>query len=177
MQYRRATVSGGSYFFTVNLADRTASTLVEHIADLRAVIEQVKLAHPFSIVAMVVLPEHLHAIWRLPPDDADYPTRGSLIKAGFSRRIAKGELVRASRLIKRERGIWQRRYWEHQIRDESDLARQVDYIHYNPVKHGWVKNVADWPHSTFHEYVKRQLLPPDWGRFSEEVGGDFGEAR
>ena len=93
----------------------------------------VKAAHPFAILAMVVLPEHLHAIWRLPPGDADYPMRWSLIKAGFSRRLAKGEHIRASRQAKRERGIWQRRYWEHQIRDEIDLARHVDYIHYNPV--------------------------------------------
>ena len=86
---------------------------------------------------MAVLPEHLHAIWRLPPDDADYPLRWLLIKAGFSRRLAKGEHICASRQAKRERGIWQRRYLEHQIRDEIDLARHVDYIHYNHVKYGW----------------------------------------
>jgi putative transposase len=105
MRYRRATAAGGNYFFTMNLADRSADTLVRHIDMLRTVMQQVKQAHSFSIVAMVVLPEHLHAIWRLPPGDADYPLRWSLIKSGFSRRIAKGEHVRASRQDKRERGI------------------------------------------------------------------------
>lgn len=163
MKYRRAAAAGASYFFTVNLADRNTDTLVQHVGELREVMQQVRQAHPFVVVAMVVLPEHLHAVWRLPPGDADYPMRWSLIKSGFSRRMPKGERVRASRAAKRERGIWQRRYWEHQIRDEADLARHVDYIHYNPVKHGWVARVVDWPHSTFHEYVKRGLVPPDWG--------------
>lgn len=175
MRYRRATAAGGSYFFTVNLADRSADTLVQHIAELRAVIQQVKQSHPFSIVALVVLPEHLHAIWRMPPGDADYPMRWSLIKSGFSRRIARGEPIRASRQTKRERGIWQRRYWEHQIRDDADFARHVDYIHYNPVKHGWVTRVADWPHSTFHEYVKREMAPPDWGGCAGGEENDYGE--
>lgn len=173
MRYRRAIAAGGSYFFTVNLADRSADTLVRYIEELRTVMYQVKQAHPFSIVAMVVLPEHLHAIWRLPPGDADYPLRWSLIKSGFSRRIAKGEPVHASRKAKRERGIWQRRYWEHQIRDDDDLARHVDYIHYNPVKHGWVEHAMDWPHSTFHEFVKREMVSPDWG--GSDGGGDYGE--
>ena len=132
MRYRRADAAGGTYFFTVNLAERRSNLLVRHIEDLRAAMKTVKEAHPFAILAMVVLPEHLHAIWRLPPDDADYPLRWSLIKAGFSRRLAKGEHIRASRQAKRERGIWQRRYWEHQIRDEIGLVRHVDYIHFNP---------------------------------------------
>ncbi|CAH1189692.1 hypothetical protein NTGBS_1090004 [Candidatus Nitrotoga sp. BS] len=110
--------------------------MVRYFDDLRAAMKTVKDAHPFALLAMVVLPERLHAIRCLPPDDADYPLRWSLIKAGFSRRLAKGEHIRASRQAKREWGIWQRRYWEHQIRDETDLARHVDYLHYNPVKHG-----------------------------------------
>ena len=138
MHYRRNDAAGGTYFFSVNLAERRSDLLVRHIDSLRASMKSVKDAHPFAILATVVLPEHLHAIWRLPPDDADYPLRWSLIKAGFSRRLAKGERICASRQAKHERGIWQRRYWEHQIRDEIDLARHVDYIHYNPVKHGWV---------------------------------------
>ena len=104
MHYRRANTTGGTYFFTVNLADRHSDLLVRHIADLRAVIQTVKTAHPFSIVAMVVLPEHLHAIWRLPPGDADYPLRWSQIKAGFSRRLPKDERIRTARQAKRERG-------------------------------------------------------------------------
>lgn len=121
MLYRRADVAGGTYFFTVNLADRKADLLTRHIDILREVMQEVKKARPFVIEAMVVLPEHLHAIWRLPHDDVDYPMRWSLIKAGFSRRLPKTETIRASRLAKRERGIWQRRYWEHCIRDENDF--------------------------------------------------------
>jgi len=153
MRYRRAKTAGGYYFFTVNLADRNADMLVEHIAALRAAILRVKQTHPFSIVAMVVLPEHLHAIWRLPHGDADYPMRWSLIKSGFSRQMARVERIRPSRQTRRERGIWQRRYWEHQIRDEGDLARHVDYIHYNPVKHGYVQSPHDWPYGSFRRAV------------------------
>ena len=136
MHYRRADATGGTYFFTVNVAEWRSDVLVRHIDNLRAAMKTVKDAHPFAILAMVVLPEHLHAIWRLPPGDADSPLRWSLMKAEFSRRMAKDEHIRASRQAKRERGIWQRRYWEHQIRGEIDFARHVDYIHYDPVKHG-----------------------------------------
>jgi putative transposase len=175
MHYRRADVAGGTYFFTANLAERRSDTLVRHIGELRAAIKTVKEKHPFSILAMVVLPEHLHAIWRLSPGDADYPLRWSLIKSGFSRRLAKGERVSASRQAKRERGIWQRRYWEHQIRDDIDLARHVDYIHYNPVKHGLVMRPVDWPHSTLHSYVERGIVTADWGgRMDDKLDG-YGE--
>ncbi len=174
MRYRRADVAGGTYFFTVNLANRESDLLTRHIDVLREVMNKVKQAHPFVIEAMVVLPEHLHAIWRLPNDDVDFATRWSLIKAGFSRRMDKTETIRTSRLAKRERGIWQRRYWEHCIRDEKDFERHVDYIHYNPVKHGYVKHVIDWPYSTFHKYVERVVLPTDWGDsvVNIEVGGE-----
>ena len=175
MRYRRANAEGGTYFFTVNLADRHSDFLVQHIVDLRAVMQAVKIAHPFSIVAMAVLPEHLHAIWRLPPGDADYPLRWSQIKAGFSRRLPKDERIRTTRQTKRERGIWQRRYWEHQIRDEDDLARHVDYIHYNPVKHGLVSRPADWPHSTLHGYIDRNMLTPDWGVSVDDDEPEYGE--
>ena len=175
MRYRRSTAAGGTFFFTVNLADRSTDTLVKHIDALRAATNQVKAAHPFTLLAMVVLPEHLHAIWRLPEGDADYPLRWSLIKAGFSRRLAKDEFIGASRRDKRERGIWQRRYWEHQIRDETDLARHVDYIHYNPVKHGWAERPVLWPHSTLHGYIERGLLTSDWGGGVGDEGDGFGE--
>ena len=175
MQYRRARVAGGTYFFTANLADRSADTLVRYIDDLRQAISKIKATHPFSILAMVVLPEHLHTIWRMPEGDADYPMRWSLIKAGFSRRLGSGERIRHSRAAKRERGIWQRRYWEHQIRDEADLARHVDYIHYNPVRHGWVSLPIDWPYSTLHGYIDRGLVSRDWGgRRCDEDGGHGG---
>ena len=162
MRYRRAWVPGGTFFFTVNLADRRADTLVRHVDALRVAFAQVKARHPFELIAVVVLPDHLHAIWQLPPDDADYATRWSRIKAGFSRAIPAGEAIRPSREVKGERGIWQRRYWEHQIRDESSLQRRMDYIHYNPVKHGWAKRPADWPHSSFAHHVARGMYPEDW---------------
>lgn len=143
MRYRRTQTPGASYFFTINLANRQSDLLVRQIEDLREVIRTVKRAHPFIIEAMVVLPEHLHAIWKLPEGDANYSMRWSLIKSAFSRRLEKTEFIRASRASKRERGIWQRRYWEHQIRDELDFEKHVDYIHYNPVKHGYVKRPID----------------------------------
>lgn len=174
MRYRRADVASGTYFFTVNLANREGDLLTRHIDVLREVMNKVKQAHPFVIEAMVVLPEHLHAIWRLPNDDVDFPMRWSLIKAGFSRRMDKTETIRTSRLAKRERGIWQRRYWEHCIRDEKDFERHVDYIHYNPVKHGYVSRAIDWPYSTFHKYVETGLLLSDWGHniVKVEAGGE-----
>jgi putative transposase len=106
---------------------------------------------------MVVLPDHLHAVWTLPEGDANYATRWRLIKSAFSRSLATGEPISDSRAAKGERGIWQRRYWEHTIRDANDFARQMDYIHINPVKHGLVPRVSDWPYSSFHRMVKRDL--------------------
>ena len=136
MRYRRANVQGGCYFFTVALANRQSALLVEQVDILRHAFRVVRQRHPFEIVAMVVMPEHLHAVWQMPPGDADFAMRWSLIKSAFSRAIPKHESIRASRAKKRERGIWQRRYWEHFIRDDNDLAQHVDYIHGNPVKHG-----------------------------------------
>ncbi|MBI4696065.1 MAG: transposase [Gammaproteobacteria bacterium] len=162
MRYRRSVFPGGTYFFTVNLADRRLDTLIRHIGNLREAVRKVKANHPFDIVALVVLPDHLHSVWRLPPDDADYPVRWSLIKSCFSRALASGEPIADSRNAKRERGVWQRRYWEHQIRDDADLERHVDYIHFNPVKHGYSQRPSEWPYSTFHRYVARGVLPDDW---------------
>ena len=175
MRYRRALVAGGTYFFTVNLADRSTDTLVRHIEDLREVLDKVKKTHPFALVAMAVMPEHLHAIWQLPACDTDYPMRWSLIKAGFSRRLKTDERIYPSRNAKRERGIWQRRYWEHLIRDDGDLARHVDYIHYNPVKHGLVARPVDWPYSTLHTYIERGMVAADWGGRVDDIGYGFGE--
>jgi putative transposase len=175
MRYRRTNIAGGTYFFTVNLVDRSSSLLVERFPDLRASYNAVKDAHPFATLAWVVLPDHLHVVWRLPEGDADFPTRWTLIKAGFSRRIPRTERIRDSRRRKGERGIWQRRYWEHLIREEDDLRRHVDYIHFNPVKHGYVKRVRDWPYSSFHHFVRRGWLPIDWCDEPDDDGGDFGE--
>lgn len=173
MRYRRADIQGGTFFFTVNLAERRGSLLVDHWAALRDVVRRVRTRHPFGIDAWVVLPDHLHAIWTLPKGDRDYSTRWALIKAGFSRAIDPGERRSASRLKKGERGIWQRRYWEHFIRDELDFARHVDYVHYNPVKHGHVAQARDWPYSTFHRYVARGVYKHDWG--GRDESGKFGE--
>jgi len=167
MRYRRANTPGATYFFTVNLADRKSHLLVEQIDLLRDVIRKVRQSHPFDIIAMVVLPEHLHAIWRLPEKDTDFPLRWSLIKAAFSRALPKTEAIRHSRKMKRERGIWQRRYWEHQIRDDDDLEKHVAYVHFNPVKHGYVEKAVDWPYSSMHREVARGNLNESWG-YSDE---------
>ncbi len=172
--YRRARVCGATYFFTVNLADRDSALLTQRIGDLREALRYVRLRHPFAIEAMVVLPDHLHAVWTLPEGDADHSLRWRVVKGFFSRRVARIERRSASRIAKGERGIWQRRYWEHLIRDEADLRRHVEYIHFNPVKHGHVECVADWPYSTFHRFVAEGRLPREWGGGVRGVGG-FGE--
>jgi putative transposase len=176
MQYRRANVKGGTYFFTVNLAERGRSLLVDEIDTLRNVVAGVIKRHPLTIDAIVVLPEHLHALWTLPEGDNDYATRWMLIKTGFSRHLPKGEHCNASRAKKGERGIWQRRYWEHLIRDEHDYERHVDYIHYNPVKHGYVDHASDWQFSSIHQLISDGIVEKNWGRGMEPPGGTaFGE--
>lgn len=163
MRYRRADIPGGTYFFTVNLAERDRATLVEHVDALRLTTREVMARHPFYIDAMVILPDHLHALWTLPVGDCDFPTRWALIKAGFSRRIPRDERCNPSRAAKGERGIWQRRYWEHLIRDEQDYGRHVDYIHFNPVKHGHAGRASDWPYSSIHRYIAAGKMDRDWG--------------
>ncbi len=151
--YRRLRVPGGCYFFTVNLARRGANDLlVRHIAALRAAVRGVRRVRPFRIDAFVVLPDHLHCVWTLPEGDDDFAVRWMLIKTGFSRRLAAGEPRSPSRIHRGERGIWQRRYWEHVIRDERDFAAHVDYVHINPVKHGLAAAPSDWPYSTVHRH-------------------------
>jgi len=172
MHYRRIITKGGTFFFTVNLANRTSSLLTENIQLLRNSVRKVRDNHPFTIIAMVVLPEHLHAIWTLPKGDHNYPLRWSLIKSGFSRSLEKQEYINKSRKLKRERGIWQRRYWEHQILDEKDLARHVDYIHINPVKHGYTNSPVQWPYSSVHRYIRQGILPNNW---AADINGDTSE--
>jgi putative transposase len=175
--YRRSLVEGGSYFFTVNLADRTATLLVDHIDLLRSAVRYTRERHPFTIDAMAVLPDHLHAVWTLPINDADYAMRWRLIKTMFSRRVPRHENNTVSRMNKGERGIWQRRYWEHTIRDDLDFSRHVDYVHINPVKHGYVTRAADWPHSSFQGYVKDGALPIDWAGQVDGAMKEAGEPR
>ncbi len=173
-QYRRAKISGSTFFFTVVLADRTSNLLVEQIDRLRQVYRVAQERRPFETTAICILPDHVHAIWTLPEGDADFSTRWSLIKSGFSRGLA-AQARSESKMAKREKGIWQRRYWEHAIRSEADLERHIDYIRFNPVKHGHVTRVADWPHSSFHRYVERGLLVADWGGDVKDIPGSFGE--
>jgi putative transposase len=161
-EYRRYRVKGGTYFFTVNLAERKRKLLTEYIDALRGAFREIKQAHPFRIEAIVVLPDHLHTLWTLPEDDDDFSLRWRQIKSAFSRQIEKDENVSKSRVGKQERGIWQRRFWEHAIRNELDYARHADYIHFNPVKHGYVRQVAEWPYSSFHRYVELGLCSSDW---------------
>jgi putative transposase len=173
-QYRRAKIDGSTFFFTVVLADRSSNLLVDQIDRLRQVYGAVQKRRPFRTVAICILPDHVHAIWALPEGDADFSTRWGLIKSGFSRGLAA--LPRSeSKIAKREKGIWQRRYWEHAIRDEADLERHINYVHFNPVKHGHVTHVAGWPHSSFHRYVERGELVADWGGDIKDIQGSFGE--
>ncbi len=173
--YRRNRLPGGSYFFTVTLLDRSSHLLIEHIDDLREAFRSVRLDRPFAIDAMVVLPDHLHCIWRLPPGDMDYSLRWREIKARFSRQVPAGESRTQGRVQQKERGIWQRRFWEHTLRDDRDREKHVDYIHYNPVKHGYVSCAADWPYSSFHRFVRLGVYPPDWSDGLNGGGAEFGE--
>ncbi|MBI5331901.1 MAG: transposase [Betaproteobacteria bacterium] len=160
--YRRNALPGGTFFFTVTLRDRAARTLVEHVDLLRAVYADTARRRPFRTDALVVLPDHLHALWTLPEGDGDFSGRWRAIKSGFVRGLAQRSLA----LARNERGealVWQRRFWEHTVRDERDFAAHCDYIHYNPVKHGHALRPADWPHSTFHRYWERGVYAQDWG--------------
>ena len=160
--YRRNRVQGGTYFFTVNLLERRSKLLTEHIDVLRASVKAVQKRKPFHIDAWVVLPNHMHCVWTLPMGDDDYHARWKAIKTAFSKAVPQIERLSAVRKARAERGIWQRRYWEHTIRGDKDYAAHMDYVHINPVKHGLVKQVKDWPYSTFHEMVKQGIYPEDW---------------
>jgi len=163
-QYRRAWAPGGTYFFTVNLLKRRDNDLlVRHINALRDAVRLTRRDHPFVIHGWVVLPEHLHCILELPAGDSNFAIRWQVIKRRFALALPKTEWRSEVRQQRRERGIWQRRYWEHLLRDDADYRKHMDYLHYNPVKHGWVKRVADWPYSTFHRCVELGLYPADWG--------------
>jgi len=173
--YRRALVPGGCWFFTVNLHNRKQTLLVDRIGALRDAVAGTRRKYPFEIDAFVVLPDHLHAIWTLPSGDADFSIRWRLIKSAFVRSLPAQEPCGIVRLARRERGIWQRRFWEHMIRNEADYARHVEYCYINPVKHGLVTRVSDWPHSSFHRDVERGLFPLDWAG-DVSADGAFGEA-
>ena len=175
VHYRRNLVAGGTFFFTVTLADRRATHLVDHVDTLRDAFRAAGGERPFEIDAIVILPDHLHAIFTLPPEDADFSGRWRRIKGYFSSALIKSA-ASLRRHANGELALWQRRFWEHTIRDDRDFAQHVDYIHFNPVKHRLVSRVADWPHSSFHRFVRDGILPEDWaGDADERGGGNFGE--
>ena len=167
--YRRHRVPGGTYFFTVNLLDRKSDLLVREIGLLREIVRYVRSGKPFRIDAWVVLPDHLHCVWTLPPGDSDYASRWQAIKTAFSTRMPATEALTETQVRLNERGIWQRRYWEHTIRNERDYAEHVDYCHINPLKHGWVSAVRDWPYSTFHEFVRKGVYSRDWAGVAPDL--------
>ncbi len=171
--YRRSDLQGACYFFTVVTYDRR-TFLTEPVARrcLREAWKEAKQRSPFEVIAVCLLPNHLHCVWTLPADDGDFSLWWARIKAGFTRRylVAGGvECVQSlSRVGKRERGIWQRRFWEHRIRDQTDLRRHIDYIHYNPVKHGLVEHVEDWPWSSYHRFAKTCTYPDQYWRAAQD---------
>ncbi len=167
-QYRRLLIPGGSYFFTIVTFDRMPIFNNPHARTLLdAVILKTKSRHPFTTEAYCILPDHLHYLWTLPEGDADYSTRWKEIKRLFSRgylkHVGPGGFRNASRRNHGEAAIWQKRFWEHAIRNQEDFNNHVAYIHFNPVKHGLAKQVKDWPWSSFHRYVAAGIIDVDWG--------------
>ena len=171
--YTRPKKPAATVFFTVNLAHRGTRLLVEHVQALRDSVMITRRERAFVVDAWVVLPDHMHCIWTLPPEDCDYSTRWQVIKARFSRQMT-GVARRPSQVTRREHGIWQRRFWEHHIRDEADYLAHLAYCWNNPVKHGHARAAGEWPHSTFRQFVDRGVYPMDWDDLGH-TGGDFGE--
>ncbi len=181
-EYRRIKIKGGTYFFTVVTFGRQPILTGEHVRiALREGIQEVRQSLPFTIEAWVLLPDHLHTIWTLPENDDNFASRWAVIKRSVSNRCRSLDgiegAINDSHGKRGERRIWQRRFWDHLIRDEADLHRHFDYLHWNPVKHGYVKSVKEWPHSTFHRFVDKGLYPPDWGGINEKemAKENFGE--
>jgi putative transposase len=171
VHYRRNVVVGGTYFFTVTLRDRRSDLLVRHVDLLREAWRAAQMRVPHDVIAAVLLPDHLHVVLTLHDSAGDYSRLWQDIKRGFTRRLSvTAELPRRNGLP----AVWQSRFWEHTIKDANDLRAHVDYVHINPLKHGYVARVADWPHSTFHRYVRQGDLPLDWAG-QVNVAGRFGE--
>jgi len=153
--YRRNRAPGGTYFFTLNLANRRSDLLVREIETLRAAIRDVRHSTPFHIDARVILPDHMHCIWTLPEDDTDYSGRWRAIKIRFTKALRN--------VLNRDgHGIWQKRFWGHTIRDDRDYRAHMDYVHFNPVKHGLATHPAAWQYSTFKKCVALGLYDPEW---------------
>lgn len=178
MRYRRAKTPGGSYFFTV-VTFRRRKFLCEpdNVELLRTAFRTVKSAHPFTIDAFVLLPDHLHCLWTLPPGDKNYPMRWNLVKKYFTDHCPDQYKPprSTSQIRKRSQTVWQPRYWEHQIRDDHDFEKHCDYIHWNPVKHGLVSRVVDWPYSSFHRFVRCGIYPENWAAIPNDGDGGYGE--
>lgn len=176
--YRRSGITGGIFFFTVVTHEGQPILTTEATRTaLREAIQQARTTLPFQIDAWVLLQDHLHCLWTLPEGDANFSARWAIIKRRVSR-VCAAEINAPQSDSERKRNehiFWQRRFWEHQIRDDADMARHLDYIHWNPVKHGLVKAVKDWPYSSFHKYIAQGVYPSDWGGGEIEVNGDFGE--
>lgn len=170
--YSRPKITGATVFFTVNLTNRKSDLLLHQIKHLREVVRQTQAERPFHIAAWVVLPDHMHCIWTLPRGDADYATRWRILKSRFSRGMQKGQ-TRQSHLARNERGIWQRRFWEHHIRDQADYDAHIRYCWINPVKHGFVTRAADWPYSSIHRDIRLGMVEPEWSGAVPQ--GAFGE--
>ena len=166
MRYRRTRVCGATYFFTLVTHERTRLFSDTRVVDAwYEATAKIRATRPFTTDAEVILPDHIHTMWELPDGDDDYPTRIRLVKSAFTRamrRVADHPVLSASRKRKGEREVWQRRYWEHLIRDEADFEAHLDYIHSNPVKHGLVAKPIDWPHSTFRHWVEKGRYDPWW---------------
>ncbi len=172
VRYRRNLLPGGTFFFTITLEDRRSSAL-DHADKLRGAFRVARAERPFTIDAIVILPDHLHIIMTLPEGDSDFSGRWRRIKSLFTHRPAASG-ASLSRNHRGEFAIWQRRFWEHTVSNETDFERCADYIHYNPVKHGLVASPTDWPYSSLHRYVRTGLLPADSGG-AAEINGNFGE--
>jgi putative transposase len=166
-EYRRNRLPGATYFFTVNLLDRRSGLLVANIEPLREAVRQTRCRRPFHIDAWVVLPDHMHALWTLPEGDSDFPGRWRAIKIAFSKSLPNTEQRSEVMSRRGERGVWQRRYWEHTVRDDRDYAAHMDYIHFNPVKHSLVAKPRDWPFSSFHRAVAAGFYASDWAEGAE----------
>ena len=179
--YLRSKTPGGTFFFTVvTFQRRRIFSELKYINILENIIAGVQKEHPFTLEAWVFLPDHMHCLWTMPPDESDYSKRWGMIKARFTKAISpdagRSALLTGSKIRYREGTVWQRRFWEHQIRDERDLQTHLDYIHFNPVKHGLVKSPGHWPYSSFREFVKRNLYPDNWGEHLDlKFEADFGE--
>ncbi|CAM2915818.1 Transposase and inactivated derivatives [Legionella steigerwaltii] len=172
VHYRRDLTAGGMYFFTLTLRDRHSNLLTMYIKNLGNAFRSVRKNAYFDMNAFAILPEHLHVIWQLPNNDFDYSRRWLLIKAHFTRSLIKSGLP----LQPNQRGeynLWQRRFWEHRIRDELDYQRHVEYIHFNPVKHGLVESPKEWPYSSIHQFIRQGIVDPNWGGTAFE--GNFGD--